>query len=216
MSKLEELRRTAGQNVKDSAGADRADQPGPDRRRRRTGAWRGVERSRDMALIPVAKIDRDPDQPRQEFDEEELAAGRVAANQGAAPADPRAMGRGQGDVRDPGRRTAMASGADGWRGQARLRHPRGRPRGGREARHATGRERPAHRPQAGRAGQGIPASDGRQGLLDPGPGRRAAHRPDLGRPGAGAPGSPRRGSGPRRGGGAGRHRGRGAGQAPRC
>ena len=26
-----------------------------------------------MALIPVAKIDRDPDQPRQEFDEEDLA-----------------------------------------------------------------------------------------------------------------------------------------------
>ncbi len=73
MSKLDELRRTAGQNVRDSAGADRADhQPGPVA----GGAperWRGVERSRDMALIPVAKIDRDPDQPRQEFDEEELA-----------------------------------------------------------------------------------------------------------------------------------------------
>lgn len=72
MSKLDELRRTAGQNVKDSAGADRVDQPvgnavvAPER-------WHGVERSRDMALIPVAKIDRDPDQPRQEFDEEELA-----------------------------------------------------------------------------------------------------------------------------------------------
>ena len=36
-----------------------------------------------MAMIPVAKIDRDPDQPRQEFDEEELGtAGRVAANHG--------------------------------------------------------------------------------------------------------------------------------------
>jgi len=73
MSKLDELRRTAGHNVKDSAGADRVDQPpgnagvgAPDR-------WRGVERSRDMALIPVAKIDRDPNQPRQEFDDEELA-----------------------------------------------------------------------------------------------------------------------------------------------
>jgi ParB family chromosome partitioning protein len=73
MSKLDELRRTAGHNVKDSAGAGRVDQPAgttsigaPDR-------WRGVERSRDMALIPVAKIDRDPDQPRQEFDEEALA-----------------------------------------------------------------------------------------------------------------------------------------------
>ena len=63
MSKLNELRRTASQNVKDSAGADRVDQPvgnavvGPPER------WRGVERSRDMAVIPVAKIDRDPDRP---------------------------------------------------------------------------------------------------------------------------------------------------------
>lgn len=73
MSKLDELRRTAGQNVKDSAGADRVESTAghainsvPDR-------WRGVERSRDMAMIPVAKIVRDPNQPRQEFDEEDLA-----------------------------------------------------------------------------------------------------------------------------------------------
>jgi ParB family transcriptional regulator, chromosome partitioning protein len=73
MGKLDELRRTAGQNIKDSAGADRVERPeanvtggAPDR-------WRGVERSRDMAMIPVAKIDRDPDQPRQEFDAEDLA-----------------------------------------------------------------------------------------------------------------------------------------------
>ena len=37
MSKLDELRRTAGQNVKDSAGADRAEQPGGKRRRGRAG-----------------------------------------------------------------------------------------------------------------------------------------------------------------------------------
>jgi ParB family chromosome partitioning protein len=73
MSRLNELRRTAGQNVKDSAGADRADQPGPTMGGGAPERWRGVERSRDMAMIPVAKIDRDLDQPRQEFDEEELA-----------------------------------------------------------------------------------------------------------------------------------------------
>jgi ParB family chromosome partitioning protein len=73
MSKLDELRRTAGQNVKDSAGADRVDRPGGNAVVVAPERWRGVERSRDMALIPVAKIDRDPDQPRQEFDEEELA-----------------------------------------------------------------------------------------------------------------------------------------------
>jgi ParB family chromosome partitioning protein len=73
MSKLDELRRTAGQNVKDSAGADRVDQPGGNAVVVTPERWRGVERSRDMALVPVAKIDRDPEQPRQEFDEEELA-----------------------------------------------------------------------------------------------------------------------------------------------
>jgi ParB family chromosome partitioning protein len=73
MSKLDELRRTAGQNVKDSAGASRVDRAAGDLVSGAPERWRGVERSRDMALIPVAKIDRDPNQPRQEFDEEELA-----------------------------------------------------------------------------------------------------------------------------------------------
>jgi ParB family chromosome partitioning protein len=73
MSKLDELRRTAGQNVKDSAGADRVSLGGSPPATGTPERWKGVERSRDMALIPVAKIDRDPDQPRQEFDEEELA-----------------------------------------------------------------------------------------------------------------------------------------------
>jgi ParB family chromosome partitioning protein len=73
MSKLEELRRTAGQNVRDSSGAGRADQPEGDVAAGAPDRWRGVERSRDMAVIPVTKIDRDPSQPRQEFDEEDLA-----------------------------------------------------------------------------------------------------------------------------------------------
>jgi ParB family chromosome partitioning protein len=73
MSKLDELRRSAGQNVRDSAGADRAEVPAAAAATGAPDRWRGVERSRDMALVPVAKIDRDPDQPRQEFDEEELS-----------------------------------------------------------------------------------------------------------------------------------------------
>jgi ParB family chromosome partitioning protein len=73
MSKLEELRRTAGQNVKDSAGADRVSPGGsPAPAGGAPARWQGVERGRDMAMIPVERIDRDPDQPRQEFDEEEL------------------------------------------------------------------------------------------------------------------------------------------------
>ena len=72
MSKLDELRKSAGQNVKDSTGGDRhaATAPaasGPPPR------WRGVVRSRDAAAIPLDMIVADPSQPRTEFDEEELA-----------------------------------------------------------------------------------------------------------------------------------------------
>jgi ParB family chromosome partitioning protein len=73
MSKLEELRRSAGQNVRDSAGADRTIGPPSSSTGGAPERWRGVERSRDMAMVPVEKIDRDPDQPRTEFDEEDLA-----------------------------------------------------------------------------------------------------------------------------------------------
>jgi ParB family chromosome partitioning protein len=72
MSKLDELRRSAGKNVKDSAGADRVEEPAASSGGGAPDRWRGVERSRDMVLIPVTKIDRDEHQPRQEFDEEGL------------------------------------------------------------------------------------------------------------------------------------------------
>jgi ParB family chromosome partitioning protein len=73
MSKLDELRRTAGQNVKDSAGADRAGHSEETAASSPPARWRGVERSRDMVKIPVGMIERDPSQPREEFDEEALA-----------------------------------------------------------------------------------------------------------------------------------------------
>jgi ParB family chromosome partitioning protein len=71
MSKLDELRRTAGQNVRDSTGSDRplaggSESVGPPAR------WRGVTRLRDAASIPVDMITGDPDQPRTEFDAEAL------------------------------------------------------------------------------------------------------------------------------------------------
>jgi ParB family chromosome partitioning protein len=83
MGKLDELRRSAGRNVKDSTGAERGAGPvsaatpasAPESGPSASAVpprWRGVERSRDAALIPVTMIDRDPDQPRQEFDDEEL------------------------------------------------------------------------------------------------------------------------------------------------
>ncbi len=73
MSKLDELRRSAGKNVRDSTAADRASAPssaaepaGPPAR------WKGVTRSRDAASIPVDMITGDPDQPRGDFDPEAL------------------------------------------------------------------------------------------------------------------------------------------------
>jgi ParB family transcriptional regulator, chromosome partitioning protein len=74
MGKLDELLQTTGANIDESMGAGRR-RPGvmhsatpsvPDR-------LAGISRSKDAAEIPTAKIDRDPDQPREEFDEESLA-----------------------------------------------------------------------------------------------------------------------------------------------
>src|SRR4051794_37884716 len=80
MGKLDEILKATGQNIDESMGAGRR-RPGamhgglppatvlPDR-------LAGVARSKDAAEIPVDKIDRDPTQPREEFDEESL--GRLA------------------------------------------------------------------------------------------------------------------------------------------
>jgi ParB family transcriptional regulator, chromosome partitioning protein len=77
MSKLEELLKSSGANIDASMGAGRSarllhgatpgsDSTGPAR-------MRGLVRSKDAAEIPVDRIDRDPEQPRQEFDAESLA-----------------------------------------------------------------------------------------------------------------------------------------------
>ena len=60
-------------------------------------ASRGSPGAKNAAEIPLDKIARDPDQPREEFDEESLA--RLAESlqaTGPAPADPGPLGRGQG------------------------------------------------------------------------------------------------------------------------
>jgi ParB family transcriptional regulator, chromosome partitioning protein len=71
MGKVEELMRTAGGNIDESMGAG-----DPPRITPGTSAaparWQGVAKAKDVALIPVARIDRDPGQPREEFDEEAL------------------------------------------------------------------------------------------------------------------------------------------------
>lgn len=73
MGKLDELRRAAGSNVDDSMGIGRA--PGttpPSEAPAAPAKWQGVTRSKDTALIPIDRIERDPNQPREEFDEEAL------------------------------------------------------------------------------------------------------------------------------------------------
>ncbi len=120
-------------------------------------------------------IDRDPAQPREEFDEEAL--GRLAESlkaAGPAPADPRPLGRGQGGLRD----RLSASGAGG-------------PRSWRASRPSTCvivegaidpdellaiqlvENCPARGPQADRAGPGLQTLMERERVVEP-PARRGA------------------------------------------
>ena len=216
MSKLDELRRTAGQNIKDSAGADRVERPEANAAGGAPDRWRGVERSRDMAMIPVAKIDRDPDQPRQEFDEEELdrLAESLRIRGQLQPIRVRwDEGRGVYVVL-AGERRWRAARMAGLDKLACVIHEGV----------LTDEEKLAMQLVENALRADLkPVEQARayrrlmdaQGLLDPGSGRRAAHRPDLGRPGAGAAGPPRRGPGPCRGRRAGRHGGGRADEAPR-
>jgi ParB family transcriptional regulator, chromosome partitioning protein len=76
MSKLEELLKTTGANIDASMGAGRVARTlhgattgsaAP-----ASGRMQGLVRSKDAAEIPVDRIDRDPDQPREEFDADGL------------------------------------------------------------------------------------------------------------------------------------------------
>jgi len=79
MGKLDELRRTAGGNVDESMGTFLAKSDAP--ARETTGGPRppdpkaqGVSRAKEkVAEISIDRIGRDPNQPREEFDEESLA-----------------------------------------------------------------------------------------------------------------------------------------------
>jgi ParB family chromosome partitioning protein len=72
MGKFEDMMRSVGGNVGESMGAGRP--PSPARVAEGTPArFRGVARSKDVAEIELDRIERDPDQPREEFDEDALA-----------------------------------------------------------------------------------------------------------------------------------------------
>jgi ParB family chromosome partitioning protein len=79
MGKLDEILRSAGGHIAESTGADRprgagtvshgASPAGPPPVPAR---WQGVAKSKNAIEIPLAKLDRDPEQPREEFDAESL------------------------------------------------------------------------------------------------------------------------------------------------
>jgi ParB family chromosome partitioning protein len=77
MGKLDRLRQVGGANVAESTGGARENglPPGMDPATAVGPPPRlaGLTREKDAVRIPVAKIDRDPSQPREEFDEDGLA-----------------------------------------------------------------------------------------------------------------------------------------------
>ena len=75
MGKLDELRRTAGANVTESASKrDTTLAPiAPTLASLSLARMAGVARSKSALEIPVDRIEPDPDQPREDFDEVALA-----------------------------------------------------------------------------------------------------------------------------------------------
>jgi ParB family chromosome partitioning protein len=76
MGKLDQILQATGANIDESMGAGRKrvmHGATPPLAARVPDRLQGISRSRDAAEIPIEKIDRDPDQPREEFDPEGLA-----------------------------------------------------------------------------------------------------------------------------------------------
>ena len=78
MGKLDELRRTSLGNIDESMGAGRPSEGGirgvypPSGPRSAPARLQGITRSGNAAEIPVDRIEADPDQPREEFDDDAL------------------------------------------------------------------------------------------------------------------------------------------------
>lgn len=77
MGKLDELLKSGGANIAESmgAGVERTGQGGP-KTSTAPARWQGVAKSKNAVEVPLDKIVRDPDQPREEFEPEAL--GRLA------------------------------------------------------------------------------------------------------------------------------------------
>jgi ParB family chromosome partitioning protein len=75
MGKLDELLRTGGANIDESMGVGVVRGPGTPSAvpSSAPARWQGVTKSKGAVEIPVEKLHRDPNQPREEFDEASLA-----------------------------------------------------------------------------------------------------------------------------------------------
>jgi ParB family chromosome partitioning protein len=72
MGKLDDLKRMTAGNVDDSLGVGRVTRPAEASVHNTPARWQGVTKSKTAVEIPVSRIDRDPAQPREVFDEETL------------------------------------------------------------------------------------------------------------------------------------------------
>lgn len=73
MGKLDDLAQQTAGNIDDSIGVGRAVRPADSSAVAAPARWQGVTKSKNAAEIPADRIDRDPNQPREEFDEDALA-----------------------------------------------------------------------------------------------------------------------------------------------
>jgi ParB family transcriptional regulator, chromosome partitioning protein len=72
MGKLDDLKRMTAGNVDDSLGVGRVARPSESSVHNTPARWQGVSKSKSAVEIPVSRIDRDPSQPREAFDEGSL------------------------------------------------------------------------------------------------------------------------------------------------
>lgn len=72
MGKLNDLMAAVGNHVDESMGRGASPGSNPTPAAGVPARWAGVARAKDVVLIPPDRIDRDPGQPREEFDEESL------------------------------------------------------------------------------------------------------------------------------------------------
>lgn len=72
MGKLDALLKDSGNNIAESMGAGRGKTQTVVATSSAPARWQGVAKAKNAIEVPLAKIERDPNQPREQFDEEAL------------------------------------------------------------------------------------------------------------------------------------------------